>query len=62
MTNIGKFPVHINYGEKLTQAVPYVIDHEKHTVDSAETMTEEEFYKDFVTERGSGSFGSTGTN
>ncbi len=62
MTNIGQFPVHINYGEKIVQAVPYVIDYEEHTVDSTETMTEEKFYEGFVTERGDGAFGSTGTN
>ena len=62
MTNIGQFPVHINFGEKIVQAVPYVIDYKEHTVDSAETMTEEKFYEGFVTERGDGAFGSTGTN
>ena len=60
MTNIGQFPVHINFGEKIVQAVPYVIDYKEHTVDSAETMTEEKFYEGFVTERNDGAFGSTG--
>jgi dUTPase len=62
MTNIGQFPVHINFGEKIVQAVPYVIDYKEHTVDSPETMTEEKFYEGFTTERGDGAFGSTGTN
>ena len=62
MTNIGKFPVHINFGEKIVQAVPYVIDYKEHTVDSAETMTEEKFYEGLVTERNANGFGSTGIN
>ena len=60
MTNVGRFPVHVNYGEKIVQAVPYLIDYKEHTIDSTETMTEEAFYEGFETTRNANGFGSTG--
>ena len=58
LINVGNETQRINYGDKIIQFVPRIIDIEQHEV--VENESEEEFYKDFVTTRGSGAFGSTG--
>ena len=56
--NVGLEPQVINYGEKIVQFIPRIIDIEPHQVFSG--ITPEEFYNGVKTERGEGGFGSTG--
>lgn len=56
--NTSDEPVKIEYGTKLMQFIPLVINNEK--LDVKENITAEEFYIDKTSERGEGGFGSTG--
>lgn len=62
MFNIGKDRVFIEFGQKLVQAVPYLINNQEHEVFYEKDISKEEFYKDHSHERGDGGFGSTGLN
>ncbi len=68
--NTSDKPARIDFGQKLIQFVPLVIDDtEAQTLEIPAGLTETEiaqfiiaFYKDHDSERGSGGFGSTGLN
>ena len=58
LVNVGYELQHINFGEKIVQWLPRLIDTEEHEV--YENISEEEFYNGVVTSRAAGGFGSTG--
>lgn len=58
LVNVGNELQHINFGEKIVQWLPRLIDIEQHEV--YENISEEEFYNGVKTSRGEGGFGSTG--
>lgn len=60
LINVGKVPQVLNYGEKITQFIPRLIDISDHEVYSG--ITSEEFYSGVKTERGEGGFGSSGNS
>lgn len=59
--NVGNEQVEMEFGEKIVQFVPKYFDNEEHQVIEGDSEGLEEFYKDLVSSRGDGGFGSTGT-
>lgn len=60
MFNIGTETTYITFGQKLVQAVPFLINNQESEVFYDTDISKEEFYKDHDHERGDGGFGSTG--
>lgn len=60
MFNIGTEVTHIKFGQKLVQAVPYLINNQESEVFYETDISKEDFYKDHDHIRGDGGFGSTG--
>lgn len=58
MTNVSNNVQYIEFGKKIVQFVPFVIDDTEPEIASG--MTPEEFFANTVSARGTGGFGSTG--
>lgn len=58
MTNISNDIQYIDFGKKIVQFVPFIIDDTEPDITSG--MTPEEFFANTVSARGAGGFGSTG--
>ena len=60
MFNMGNHTTYIKFGQKLVQAVPYLINNQESEIFYETDISKEEFYKDHDHVRGDGGFGSTG--